>query len=47
MSERVYDVKAYSQDPYGVAKRTEYMDSILRDMKTKDFNDFVRKSVWY
>jgi len=41
MSERVYDVKAYSQDPYGVAKRTEYMDSILRDMKTKDFNDFV------
>ena len=41
MSERVYDVKAYSQDPYGVAKRTEYMNSILRDMKTKDFNDFV------
>jgi len=44
MSERVYDVKAYSQDPYGVAKRTEYMDSILRDMKTKDFNDFVSRA---
>jgi hypothetical protein len=41
MSERVYDIKAYSQDPYGVAKRTEYMESILRDMKTKDFNNFV------
>ena len=41
MSERVYDIKAYSQDPYGVAKRTEYMEGILKDMKTKDFNDFV------
>ena len=41
MSERVYDIKAYSQDPYGVAKRTEYMEGILRDMKTRDFNDFV------
>ena len=29
ISERTYDVKAYSQDPYGVRKRTEYMESII------------------
>ena len=39
MANRVYDIKAYSQDPYGVAKRTEYMESIMRDMQAKSFND--------
>jgi len=39
MANRVYDIKAYSQDPYGVAKRTEYMESIMRDMAAKEFND--------
>ena len=39
MSERMFNVKAYSQDQYGVSKRTEYMESIIRDMKTKAFND--------
>ena len=41
IAERTYDIKAYSQDPYGVSKRTNYMESILRDMATKDFNDFA------
>ena len=40
MTQRNYDIKAYSQDPYGVVKRTEYMQSIERDMKMKDFDDF-------
>ena len=44
MADRAYDIKAYSQDPFGVAKRTEYMESILKDMKTQDFNDFVSES---
>tara|TARA_R110001592_G_scaffold88606_1_gene260903 strand:- start:1510 stop:3897 length:2388 start_codon:yes stop_codon:yes gene_type:complete len=39
MANRSYDVKAYSQDPYGVSKRTEYMESILRDMQNKEYND--------
>ena len=39
MSERMFSVKAYSQDQYGVSKRTEYMESMMRDMKTKQFND--------
>ena len=29
ISERTFDIKAYSQDPYGVSKRTEYMEGIL------------------
>ena len=41
MSERMYDIKAYSQDPFGVSKRTAYMDSVLADMRTKDLNTFT------
>ena len=39
MSERMFNVKAYSQDQYGVSKRTEYMESIQRDMRSRQFND--------
>jgi hypothetical protein len=38
MSERMYDIKAYSQDPFGVNKRTEYMESTLKDMEMKAFD---------
>ena len=44
IAERIYDVKAFSQDPYGVTKRTEYMESMLRDMKTKDLNAFAQSA---
>ena len=43
MANRVYDVKAYSQDPYGVAKRTEYMESIMEDMRQKELKKFVQE----
>jgi len=39
IAERTYDIKAYSQDPFGVAKRTEYMKGILTDMETKSFDN--------
>ena len=39
ISERTYDIKAYSQDPFGIEKRTEYMESITQDMQAKAFND--------
>ncbi len=42
IAERTYDIKAYSQDPYGVAKRTKYMEDILSDMRLKEFNDAVK-----
>ena len=38
IAERTYDIKAYSQDPFGVSERTQYMESILSDMQLKDFN---------
>ena len=44
ISERTYDIKAYSQDPYGVAKRTRYMKSLQADMMSKDLNDFAAEA---
>ncbi len=41
ISERQYSIKAYSQDPYGVEKRTEYMESILRDMRAQEFDQMA------
>ena len=45
IAERTYDIKAYSQDPHGVAKRTKYMDAILKDMRLKDFNAAVKQEL--
>jgi len=44
IAERMYDIKAYSQDPYGVQKRTEYMESVLRDMKMKTVDQYVKEN---
>jgi len=44
ISERTYDIKAYSQDPFGVEMRTEYMESILRDIRSKEYTDLVRQA---
>ncbi len=38
MAQRTYDIKAYSQSPNGVEKRTEYMESIMRDMALQQFD---------
>ena len=43
IADRSFDVKAYSQDPYGVSKRTKYMESVIRDMQTREINDFAQK----
>ena len=44
IADRAFDIKAYSQDPYGVNKRTKYMDSIIRDLQTKEINDFAEEA---
>jgi len=44
IAERTYDVKAFSQDPYGVSKRTEYMEGLLADMRTKELNAFTKQA---
>jgi len=41
IAERTYDVKAYSQDPFGVSKRTQYMEKVQQDMRTKELKQFV------
>jgi len=43
ISDRMYDVKAVSQDPYGMSKRSAYVQSVVNDMKSKDFNDAAIK----
>ena len=41
IAERMYDIKAYSQDPVSVQKSTEYMEDIVRDMQAKDFLSLI------
>jgi len=43
----MYDIKAYSQDPFGVQERTEYMQSIINDMELKDFDEFANKELGF
>ena len=42
MAQRTFDVKCYAQDQYGISKRTEYMETILRDMRAKEFNELAK-----
>ena len=44
IAERTYDVKAYSQDPFGVEMRTEYMESILRDIRSKEYTNLIKQA---
>ena len=41
IAERTYDIKAFSQDPFSVAERTEYMESILKDMEMRQFDQEI------
>jgi len=45
MAGRGYELKAYSQDQYGVSKRTEYMESMIADMQTKEFNNAAKQQL--
>jgi len=45
MSDRDYKIKAFSQDPYGVEKRTAYMESIMEDIQLKELKDFSLKEL--
>ena len=44
IAERTYDIKAFSQDRYGVSKRTKYMESILADMRAKELDNFAKQN---
>ena len=42
MAERTYDIKAYSQDPFSMKKRTDYIQGMVNDMMGKDFKNQVK-----
>ena len=44
IAERTYDIKAFSQSPNGVEKRTKYMESILNDMEYAEFDQFTAEN---
>jgi len=45
MSDRLYDIKAFSQDPSSVKQRTDYVESILMDMQTKEISDKIQREL--
>ena len=44
MAQRSYEINCFSQDAYGVSKRTEYMESMLRDMRAREYNDLAKQA---
>ena len=44
ISERTFDIKAFAQDPFGVDKRTKYMEGILADMRSQELNEFAAEA---
>ena len=42
MSDRLYDIKAFSQDPSSVKQRTDYVEGIVEDMQTKEISDQIQ-----
>ena len=44
IAERTYDIKAYSQDPFGVNQRTEYMKRIVTDMQTQKVTQYIAQN---
>ena len=45
MSDRLYEVRAYAQDPQSLKKRTAYAESILRDMQADAFLANVKSTL--
>ena len=44
ISERTYDIKAFSQDPHGMKERTDYMEAVMNDMQFKEFDQFTAEN---
>ena len=46
IAERTYDIKAYSQDPYGMEERTKHAKALMSDIKMRGFNTFALQFVF-
>jgi hypothetical protein len=44
MSDKVYDIKAYAQDPESIFKRTQYADGLYRDLKQRELIEMIAQS---
>ena len=44
IAERTYDIKAYSQDPASVQKRTSYVNNLIEDMLTQEYKDSIKNN---
>ena len=42
MDTKLYDVKAYAQDPQSMKERTEYAEALLRDIQAKELIDQIQ-----
>ena len=45
MSEKLYEIKAYAQDPESLKSRTEYANRILRDIETQEYLDNIQQTL--
>jgi hypothetical protein len=45
LSEKIYEIKAYAQDPDSLKQRTAYAENILIDIETKQFRDTVQQAL--
>lgn len=45
INDRLYEIKAYSQDPFSLQERSKYMDNLLRDMKNKKLFSAVQETL--
>ena len=45
MSQKSYDIKAYSQDPNSVKKRTSYASKLYNDMTAKSYLDMLKTTL--
>ena len=44
INERMYDIKAYSQDPASLQERTQYVESVVRDMQNKGLLESMQQN---
>jgi len=45
INERSYELKAYSQDPHGIDKRTNYVQGMIRDMRNKQLLSTIQNEL--
>ena len=45
MDNKLYDIKAYAQDPQSLKERTAYAETILRDIQGQDLIDKIQNSI--